>query len=267
MRFRGKKALVSGGTRGIGFAAAERLATEGAAVALLANEDASGAVRELRERTGNDAIMAVRADVSSPEEVRAAVEEALEKLGGIDALVNSAGIQRYGTAADTDVAVWDEVMNVNVRGMFLTSKYVVPVMAQRGGGAIVHVSSVQAFATQKNVAAYSASKAAILGLTRAMAIDHAADNIRVNAVCPGSVDTPMLRWAADLFRGDATQAATIAAWGRGHPLGRVAKPEEVAALIAFLCSDEASFITGGEYKVDGGLLAALGVALPEDERG
>jgi NAD(P)-dependent dehydrogenase (short-subunit alcohol dehydrogenase family) len=147
--------------------------------------------------------------------------------------------------------------------MFLTAKHCVPELRRRGGGAIVNVASVQAFATQAGVAAYAASKAGVIGLTKAIAVDHAAENIRCNAVCPGSVDTPMLRFAAALFKGDSTEDDTIRAWGSSHPLGRVARPEEVAEVIAFLASDRASFVTGAELKVDGGLLAQLAVVLPE----
>jgi NAD(P)-dependent dehydrogenase (short-subunit alcohol dehydrogenase family) len=136
-------------------------------------------------------------------------------------------------------------------------------MRERGGGAIVNLSSVQAFASQKGVAAYTASKGAINALTRAMALDHAQENIRVNAVCPASVETPMLRWSANLFKGSKSVDETLKDWGKMHPIGRVARPEEVAEVIAFLASERASFVTGGEYKVDGGMLAALGVALPE----
>jgi NAD(P)-dependent dehydrogenase (short-subunit alcohol dehydrogenase family) len=127
----------------------------------------------------------------------------------------------------------------------------------------VNVASVQAYAAQPGVAAYAASKGAIVALTKAMAIDHAADNIRCNAVCPGSVDTPMLRWAADLFKGNGTQEATVETWGRAHVLGRVARPEEVAEAIAFLASDRSSFVTGADLRVDGGLLSQIAVALPE----
>ena len=178
-------------------------------------------------------------------------------------LVNSAGVQRYGTVADTEESVWDEVLGVNLKGIYLASRYAIPEMRERGGGTIVNVSSVQAIASQRGVAAYTASKGGINALTRAMALDHAHENIRVNAVCPGSVDTPMLRWAADLFKGEDTVEATVEDWGRMHPLGRVARPEEVAEVICFLASPKASFVTGADYNVDGGLLAALGVTLPE----
>jgi NAD(P)-dependent dehydrogenase (short-subunit alcohol dehydrogenase family) len=122
---------------------------------------------------------------------------------------------------------------------------------------------VQAFAAQRSVVAYAASKSGVLGLTKAIAVDHAADNIRCNAVCPGSVDTPMLRWAADLFRGDGSQDETIRDWGQFHPLGRVARAGEVAEAIAFLVSDRASFVTGAELRVDGGLLAQVPVMVPK----
>ena len=188
----------------------------------------------------------------------------VDRFGGIDILVCSAGIQRYGSVVDTSEETWDEVMTVNLKSMFLASKSAIPEMRKRGGGAIVLVASVQGLATQKTVAAYSTSKAGIIALARAIAVDFAAENIRANAVCPASIDTPMLRWAADLFRGDATAAATVDSWGGMHPLGRVGKAEEVAELIAFLSSARASFITGSEYKIDGGMMAELGVVLPEN---
>jgi NAD(P)-dependent dehydrogenase (short-subunit alcohol dehydrogenase family) len=195
--------------------------------------------------------------------VEGLVRFAAVRYGGVDILVNSAGIQRYGTVVDTSEELWDEVLAVNLKGMFLTAKHCVPELRRRGGGTIVNVASVQAFATQGGVAAYAASKAGVVGLTKAIAVDHAAGNVRCNAVCPGSVDTPMLRFAAGLFKGDGTEDDTIRGWGSSHPLGRVARPEEVAEVIAFLAGDRASFVTGAELRVDGGLLAQIAVALPE----
>jgi NAD(P)-dependent dehydrogenase (short-subunit alcohol dehydrogenase family) len=261
--FDGKVAVVAGGSLGMGRATARRLAGGGAAVVLCGHDDASveDALAELR--AAGLEVDGKRADVTSSAEVEGLVRLAAERYGGVDILVNSAGIQRYGTVVDTPEELWDEVLAVNLKGMFLTAKHCIPEMRRRGGGAIVNIASVQAFATQAGVAAYSASKGGVVALTKAMAVDHAADNIRCNAVCPGSVDTPMLRWAADLFKGDSTQDETIRSWGLSHPLGRVARPEEVAEAIAFLASDRASFVTGSELRVDGGLLAQIAVVLPE----
>ena len=248
---------------GIGRATARRLAQDEALVVICSDREdqVERAVKELREE-GLEA-RGLRADVTSPADMKRLVDFTVENYGGVDILVNSAGIQRYGTVVETEEAAWDEVLDVNLKGIYLASKHAIPQMRRRGGGAIVNLSSVQAFASQQGVAAYTASKGGINALTRAMALDHAEDNIRVNAVCPASVDTPMLRWSADLFKGDKSIEETVEDWGRMHPVGRVARPEEVAEVIVFLASPRASFVTGGDYKVDGGLLAALGVALPE----
>lgn len=263
MDFQGKVAIVTGGSKGIGLGAARRFAQGGASVVIVSRGSAKEAAELLRKETGNANIIGVEADVSNGEQVQAMVQQTVEAFQGIDILVNSAGVQRYGSVVDTEEKVWDEVLGINVKGMYLTSKYAIPEMRKRGGGAIVHVSSVQAYVSQKGVAAYSASKGAINALTRAMAVDHASENIRVNSVCPASIDTPMLRWAADLFKGEQTQEDVVNSWGRMHPIGRVGTMEEVAELIAFLCGDKAGFITGGDYKIDGGLLSAVGVTLPE----
>jgi NAD(P)-dependent dehydrogenase (short-subunit alcohol dehydrogenase family) len=261
--FSGKVAIVSGGARGIGRAAARKLAGEGASVVICSDreEQVEETVAALREE-GLE-VRGVRADVTSSADMKKLMDLAIETYGGVDVLVNSAGVQRYGTVVETEEEVWDEVLDVNLKGIYLASRYAIPEMRKRGGGAIVNLSSVQAFASQRGVAAYTASKGGINALTRAMALDHAGDNIRVNAVCPASVDTPMLRWSADLFMGDKSVEETLEDWGRMHPLGRGARPEEVAEVIAFLASARASFITGGDYKVDGGMLAALGVRLPD----
>lgn len=254
--FDGLVAVVAGGSTGIGAAVVDRIVGDGGLVVFCSNE-AEG-VRATETRTGATGMVA---DVRSADQMRALIERAVELHGGLDILVNAAGIQRYGTVEDTSEEAWNEVLDVNLKGMFLTAKYAVPQMRKRGGGSIVNVSSVQAFVSQNQVLGYSVSKAGINALTRSMALDHAEDGIRVNTVCPGSVDTPMLRHSAEMFKGDDTAEETVAKWGRTHPLGRVARPAEVAEVVAFLAGPRSSFVTGSEYRVDGGLLNRLAAAL------
>jgi NAD(P)-dependent dehydrogenase (short-subunit alcohol dehydrogenase family) len=260
--FAGKVAVVTGGSLGIGRACVRRLAVGGAAVVFCGHDDTSveDAVAELRGE-GLE-VQGRRADVRSAAEVEALVRLAVDSYGGVDVLVNSAGVQRYGAVVDTPEDVWDEVLGVNLKGLYLAARYAIPEMRRRGGGAIVAIASVQAFATQAGVAAYAASKGGVVALSRSMAVDHAAEGITVNAVCPGSVDTPMLRWAAERFRGERSVEEVVAEWGRGHPLGRVIRADEVAELVAFLATDRAAAITGGEVRIDGGLLARIGVVIP-----
>ena len=261
--FSGKVAIVAGGALGIGRASAWMLATEGAQVVICSDREEQVEVTAAELRDEGLEVRGVQANVTSSAVMKRLINFATETYGGVDVLVNSAGVQRYGTVVETEEEVWDEVLGVNLKGIYLASKHAIPEMRERGGGAIVNLSSVQAFASQRGVAAYTASKGGINALTRAMALDHAEENIRVNAVCPASVDTPMLRWSAGLFKGDKSVEETLEDWGKMHPVGRVAKPEEVAEVIAFLAGPRASFVTGGDYKVDGGMLAALGVRLPE----
>ncbi|SEG36372.1 NAD(P)-dependent dehydrogenase, short-chain alcohol dehydrogenase family [Bryocella elongata] len=247
---RNKNALIFGGSSGIGQATAAILAAQGATVT----------IADVRRPVGQDTAtsMYIECDVCEEVQVRAAVRCATE-TGPLDWLVYSTGIQHYGSVVETPVAEYDLVQAINARGAFLACQAAIPEI--RRGGAIVLVSSVQALACQEGVAAYAASKGTLEALTRAMAVDHAKDNIRVNAVLPGTVDTPMVRSSAERFGGVAALEQTLQQWGDSHPLRRVAHAEEIANLIAFLLSEKASFITGASYRADGGLLAQLAVRL------
>ena len=258
MRFKDKVAVVTGGATGIGQAVAEALAQEGAAVVIAdVNESAANATLQAIQAQGGRGIT-VTADVSSGAEAQRMARETVDAFGGIDYLVASAGIQTYGTVVDTDEATWDRTLGVNLKGVYLAAKYSIPEMQKRGGGAIVNVASVQGLLSQPMVAAYSASKGAVIALTRTMALDHAKDGIRVNSLCPGSVDTPMLRGSADLFSPENPEAA-LASWGGFHALKRIAAPSEMAQVALFLLSDGASFMTGAAVVADGGLTISIGL--------
>jgi NAD(P)-dependent dehydrogenase (short-subunit alcohol dehydrogenase family) len=245
MTFDDKVAIVTGGASGIGAACVELLAARGARVAVLdVNEAASGPRTQF-----------LRVDVADGAQVTRAIDDIHARWGQIDILVGSAGIQRYGTATTTSEDEWARVLEVNLTGAWHAARACLRHMTR--GGAIVNVSSVQGLATQRNVCAYSVSKHALIGLTRSIAVDFAASGIRANAVCPGSVDTPMLRWTASL---DPEPSAVFDACRTMHPLGRIAGPVEIAEVICFLAHERASFVTGSVYTVDGGLLSILGGA-------
>jgi NAD(P)-dependent dehydrogenase (short-subunit alcohol dehydrogenase family) len=258
---RPRVAAVTGAAAGIGEAVTRHLAGAGATVVAL-DRDAA-ALDRLTASADGLAVEAEQVDVSDESQIAAAAQRVTERHGGVDVLVCAAGVQRYGTVDEMSLDGYDEVMAVNVRGVFAACHHFVPLIRARGGGSIVVVASVQAYAAQSGVAAYAASKGALVAMVKAMAVDHAGEGIRINAVCPGSVDTPMLRWAADRFAGDRSADDLVADWGRSHPLGRVATPMEVAEAIGFLAGPEAGFITGADLRVDGGLTAALSVALPK----
>lgn len=243
----GKVALVTGAAMGIGRAAAEALAARGATVVLLDRQEA--------EPLPNGASQSIVADVRDGVAVAGAVERAVADNGRLDILVNAAGIQRYGSVVDTSEETWDEVIATNLTSVFHTTRHAVPHLAATGDGAIVNVASVQAFVSQRGVAAYTASKGALVALTNALAIDHAPE-VRANAVAPGSTDTPMLRTAAAGFSDDPD--AMVGEWGKMHPMQRVATAAEVGEVIAFLAGPRASFVTGTCVRVDGGLLSQLG---------
>lgn len=258
--------IVAGGSTGIGLAITQRLLADGLNVCCLSHDAASlQAVSNATPGPNRERLLIRQCDLADAGQIGRAVETAVEHFGGIDALAYTAGVQAYGSVVETPEDCWDHVMDVNLKGVYRLSRSCIPHMARRGGGAIVIISSVQGLACQAGVAAYAASKGGVNALARAMAMDHAADGIRVNALCPGSVDTPMLRESAERFRGDKTVEDTLAEWGRSHALGRVARPDEVANVACFLLSEKASFMTGSTVTVDGGLTAALAVRLPEDE--
>ena len=254
----GKVALVTGGATGIGLGSARALAAEGATVVLFGPD--RGALDAATAELGGIGIVG---DVASSASVSGLFAEIMARFSRLDIVVNSAAIQPYGTVETMDEASWDRVLAVNLKGIYLTGHHAVPMLRAAGGGAIVNIASVQGIACQTNLAAYVASKGAVLALTRAMALDHAKDGIRVNAVCPGSVDTPMLRFAASENLDGKTEDEVVASWGAAHPIGRVGTIADVGNMVAFLAGPRAAFCTGGEYKVDGGLLAKIGVVLPD----
>lgn len=251
-KLNGKKALITGGASGIGRATALLLAREGAAVAIadLDESAARAAAREIGE-TGAKAI-AVACDVSRAGDCRQAVERTVAELGGLEILFNNAGIIRRADALETTEEEWDRVMAVNVKAVFLLSKYAIPVMARAGGGVIINTGSGWGLSGGRNALSYCASKAAVVNMTRAMALDHGAQNIRVNCVCPGDTDTAMLRSEARQMNAAEDKFLSAAA---DRPLQRIGKPADIAEAVVYLASDAASFVTGTTLVVDGGGLA------------
>ena len=260
----GRVAFVTGATRGIGRASAIELAAQGSVVAVhgLDLDEARSVVADIEAAGGR--ALALAGAVEDSAAIGAAIATAVEEFGQLDTLVTSAGIQRYGTAASTPESVWDEVMNVNLKGVYLACHFATPHLRRSAAGSAVIVSSVQGTASQTDVAAYAASKGALHTFARATAVDEGLHGVRVNSVSPGSVDTPMLRAsAAGMSDGsDAAVEALLAEWGTAHALGRVAKAAEIASVVSFLASPRASFVTGADIRVDGGLLARLAASLP-----
>lgn len=252
MRLENKKAIVTGGAGGIGRATSLAFAAEGASVAVVdLNADAAEAVAEEIRAAGGTAV-AIAADVSSEDDIIRVVETANESLGGIDVVFNNAGIIRRTTAVETTVEEWDRVFGVNVRAIFLMCKHVVPIMKANGGGSIVNTGSGWGLKGGGQAISYCASKGAVVNMTRALAIDHGPDGIRVNSVNPGDVDTGMLRDEARQLGQDQTGFLAEAA---ERPLNRMGQPSEIAAAVVWLASDDASYVTGSALVVDGGGIA------------
>lgn len=240
-RFKGKVALITGAGSGIGLATAKRLADEGATVVAGILDDSQGSAV-----TGFDTVVL---DVRSEQAWEAALDHVVKNHGGLDVLVNSAGISPTATAEETTWQLWDDVMAINLKGTFIGCKKAIPLMRKRGGGAIVNLSSINGIRGNRRLVAYAATKGGVLAMTMSLALDHVGEKIRVNCVCPATIDTPMVH---GMIAETADPAAAERALLDKHPIGRMAQPEEVAATIAFLASSDASFMTGLAIPVDGG---------------
>ena len=245
MSFENVKVVVTGGAKGIGGACVKAFSEGGAKVCIL---DIDQAGQEFADTLGNDTFF-IHCDVSKEDEVKTAFRKIEKKLGAVEILVNNAGIQRYSTVTETSEEEWDLVMNVNLKSAFLCSKYAIPMMVNNNKGCVINVASVQSFISQKNVAPYTTSKTALLGLTRSIAVDYA-PNIRSVAVCPGTVDTPMFR---NSIQESPNPDEVLEECNEMHLVKRICSSEEVGELITYLASDKAGFITGQAIRIDGGL--------------
>lgn len=247
-RFSNKVAVVTGGASGIGKASARRFHAEGAAVVIADLDDAGG--QALAAELGERALYQ-RTDVADWEQVEALMAAAEGAFGGIDIVFNNAGIGSFGSTPDLPVEDWQRVIAIDLNGVFYGCKAAIPRFRKRGGGAIVNTASISGMAGDFSFAAYNAAKAGVINYTRAVAIDHAREGIRCNAVCPGPVDTPIIA-GINALQGVRER------WDDVVPMGRFAQPEEIAAVVLFLASDDASYMTGAIVPVDGGVTAHTG---------
>lgn len=250
MRLAGKVALVTGSARGIGRGIALRFAAEGARVGILdLQADACQAAVDEIEAAGGSALAAA-ADISDERQVEAAVGQLRDRFGTINVLVNNAAVMPVGALHETSLADFDRLLAVNLRGTYLVCEAVIPGMLEAGGGSIIHIASVTGIIGLPRLAAYSMTKGALIALTRAMSTDYAARGIRSNSVSPGTIDSPMLHefvaWQSD-------PEGLLRQYDAMHPLGRVGSIDDVANVCLFLASDEAGFVTGANYTVDGGI--------------
>jgi len=250
MQLQGKRAIITGAATGIGAVTARMFAQEGAGVVVAdINEDAGErTVAEIRD--GGGTAHFVRTDVTRESDVEALIKNGAEALGGLDVLFNNAGAQRSGPITEFDQQQWDLLMAVNPRSCFFGVKHAVPVLRQAGGGSIINMASLAAVKGGAGLTAYSASKGAIVAFTKALASELAPDNIRVNAVCPGWIDTPFNQPAIDFMGGREEQDRIVE---QIVPLGRQGTPEEIAPIVVYLASDGSSYMTGQALVVDGGV--------------
>ena len=251
-----KVVLVTGGTKGIGMAIVERFLVEGCKVISLSRHTP-------KEKLNN--VLYLNADVSKSDEIKSAINTIISKYGYIDVLVNNAGIEEYASLDMTDETMWDKIMDINVKGVFNTSKEVIKSMLKNKNGNIINISSVQAYIITKNAAAYVTSKHAIIGITKSIALDYS-PIIRCNAILPATIDTPLVDKAAVLEVGNdpIKIMEKKKEWGFAHPMQRIGRPEEVASAAVFLASNESSFITGISLLVDGGLSIKAPISTPKE---
>ena len=247
-----KVAIITGAGTGIGRAIALAFAREGAKLVLVGRrkEVLESVAREIGKEKG--IAVALSADISRSKEIERVVAHAVSQFGGINVLVNNAGLLHIGTAEQITEKQWDETFNINVRGLWLLSRAVLPEFRTAGGGSIVNVASVLGLNGARNRAAYAASKGAVVLLTKCMALDHGQENIRVNAICPSFVETDL---TAEVIRKAPNPEAVRRERVSVHPIGRLGKPEDIAGLAIYLASDESSWVTGAALPVDGGYLS------------
>ena len=254
--FQAKSVIVTGGAKGIGRGICLAFANEGASVLCADIDETAGNQIETDAHKLDGSVVFLRMDVSKSVDCETLVGAAVSSSGGVDILCNNVGIQptdSYMPAHEVTEALWDRILDVNLKSFFLMTKYFVPSMKSRGGGVIINTASVQGLQSMKGVPAYAASKGAILSLTRQLALEYAEDNIRVLAINPGTIDTPLVDEAIAAFGGD--EQGIRRQMAESHPLGRIGRPEDIAQAVLFLASTEASFITGDSLCVDGGMMA------------
>jgi len=254
MELNDKVALVTGGASGIGKAIASLFAAEGASVTIADVNDERGKKTSSELKAKGGKALFVHADVSRRKDAEGAVEAAVREYGRLNILVNNAGIVVYKNLVDHSEEDWDRVLDINLKGIFLMSKYAIPHIAKAGGGAIVNIASVHGVSTVPKLTSYAASKAGVIGLTRSMALEFIPDKIRINCILPGAINTDMVVPDMSAF---ASREEAVKASARIEPMGRVGGPEEIAQAALFLASDRSSFATGAPFIIDGGLLARI----------